>query len=119
MLNPVARAVAAYAPGLAGAAYTQTGSRMTIGYFSSGMIHTRYPYHCPSAKWVDFRMVNAPPSLFSRMSMDSGVMIPVIIVMASLRAMSIFYASFFDNFDKILASTLLEREDVQCQNRDD
>jgi hypothetical protein len=57
-------------------------------------------------------MVNAPPSLFSRVSMDLGVMIHVIFVMASFWAMSNLYPPFLDSFDSILASTLLEREDV-------
>jgi hypothetical protein len=59
-------------------------------------------------------MVNAPPSSYSRVSMDLGVMIPVIFVMASFWATSISYAPYLDNFDDILASTLLEREDVWC-----
>ena len=59
-------------------------------------------------------MVNAPPSLFSRVLMDLGVMIPVIFVMVSFWATSILYALFLDNFDDTLASTLLEREDVWC-----
>jgi hypothetical protein len=113
-LTPAARAAAAYAPGLAGAVYTQTGSSMTMWYFSLGVTHARYLYHCPSAKWVDFRMVNAPLSLFSRVLMDLGVMIPMIFVMASFWAMSILYTLFLDNFDDTLASTLLEREDVWC-----
>jgi hypothetical protein len=112
VIAPAARAVAAYAPGLTGAAYTVTGSVMTIRYFSSGMMHARYPYHCPLVKWVDFSMVKAPRSLFSRVLMDLGVIIPMIFVMASLWAMSILYAPFLDNFNDILASTLLEREDV-------
>ncbi len=57
-------------------------------------------------------MVKAPPSLFLKVSMDSGVIIPVIFVMASFWATSILYALFLDNFDDILASMLLEREDV-------
>jgi hypothetical protein len=77
------------------------------------------PISLPLGKMVDFRMVNAPPSLFSRVLMDLGVMIPVIFVMASFWAMSILYAPFLDNFDDILASTLLEREKVWCQNRED
>jgi hypothetical protein len=80
-------------------------------YFSLDMMQ-RYPYRCPLEKWVNFRMVNALPSLFSRGSMDLGVMIPLIYVMASFRAKSILYAPFLDNFNDILASTLLEREDV-------
>ena len=53
-------------------------------------------------------MVNAPPSLFLRVSMDLGVMILVIFVMVTFGAMSILYAPFLDNLDDILASTLLE-----------
>jgi hypothetical protein len=83
------------------------------------MMHARYPYHCPLTKWVDFRMVNAPPSLFLRVSIDLGVMIPVIFIMASFWVTSILYAPFLDDFDNILASTLLEREDVWCQNYED
>jgi hypothetical protein len=85
---------------------------MMIQYFSSGMTHARYLYCCPLAKWVDFSMVEAPPSYFSRVLMDLGVIIPVIFVMASFGATSILYAPFLDDFDDILASTLLEREDV-------
>ncbi len=51
--------------------------------------------------------------------MDLGVMIPVIFVMASFWAMSISYALFLADFDDILASLLLEREDVLCQNCED
>ncbi len=57
-------------------------------------------------------MVKAPPSLFSRVSMNSGVIIPVIFVVASFWATSILYAPFLDDVDDILASMLLEREDV-------
>jgi hypothetical protein len=57
-------------------------------------------------------MVNAPPSSFSRVSVDLGVIIPMIFVMVSFWATSILYAPFLDNFDDILDSTLLEREDV-------
>jgi hypothetical protein len=110
MLTPAARAAAAYAPGLTGAAYNQTGSAMTMRYFSSGMTHARYPYCSPYAKWVDFRMLNAPS--FSRVSMDLGVIIPMIFVKASFWVTRIFYAPFLDDFDDILASMLLEREDV-------
>jgi hypothetical protein len=89
---------------------------MTMRYFSSGMTHARYPYNCPLAKWVDFSMVKAPTSSFSRVLMDWGVIIPVIFVMASFWATSILYAPFLDDFDYILAFLLLERKDVQCQN---
>jgi hypothetical protein len=57
-------------------------------------------------------MVKAPPSLFLRVLMDSGAIIPVIFITASFWETSILYAQFLDNFDDILASTLLEREDV-------
>jgi hypothetical protein len=50
LLTPAARVAAAYVPGLASAAYTQTGSVMTMRYFSLGVMHARYPYCCPSAK---------------------------------------------------------------------
>jgi hypothetical protein len=39
---------------------------------------------------------------------DSGVIIPVIFVMASFWATSISYAPFLDDFDDILASSLME-----------
>jgi hypothetical protein len=68
-LTPAARAVAAYAPGLTGAGYTHVGSAMRMRYFSSGMMQIRYPYHSPSAKWVDFSMVKAPPSSFLKVLM--------------------------------------------------
>jgi hypothetical protein len=57
-------------------------------------------------------MVKAPSSSFSRVFMDLGVIIPVIFVMVSFGAMSISYAPLLDNFGDILASPLLEREDV-------
>jgi hypothetical protein len=69
-LNPAARTAAAYAPGLTGAAYTHAGSAMMMRYFSSGMTHVRYPYGYPLANWVDFIMVKAPRSSFSRVLMD-------------------------------------------------
>ncbi len=53
-LTPAVRAATAYASGLTSAAYTQTGSKMTIWCFSSGMTHARYPHCCPLMKWVDF-----------------------------------------------------------------
>jgi hypothetical protein len=53
----------------------------------------------------------SPPTLFSRV-MDLGVLIPGIFAMVSFWATSILHAPFSDNFDDILASTLLEREDV-------
>ncbi len=56
-------------------------------------------------------MVNAPLT-FSRVSMDLGVMIPVIFIMASFLVSSILYAPSLDNFNDILASTLLERGNV-------
>jgi hypothetical protein len=39
--------------------------------------------------------------------------------MVSFWATSILYIPSLDNFDDILASTLLEREDVRCQNHED
>ncbi len=68
----------------------------------------RKPYHCPSLRWVDFRIVNAPPSLFSRVLIDSGVMMPIIIMMMSFWATSMSYAPFFDNFVDIMVPSLLE-----------
>jgi hypothetical protein len=62
-------------------------------------------------------MVNAPPSLFSRVSMDSGVMVPVIFVMASLWATSILYTLFLDDLVDIASTLLLEMEDVLCACR--
>ncbi len=56
-------------------------------------------------------MVKAPPSLFSRVSRDLGVMVPVIFVMVSFWATRILYAPLFDNFNNILPATLLEGED--------
>ncbi len=56
--------------------------------------------------------VKAPPSSFSSVSMDLGDIIPVIFVMVSFLVTSILYAPFLDDFDDILASMLLEREDV-------
>jgi hypothetical protein len=44
--------------------------------------------------------------------MDLGVIKPVIFVMASFWVMSISYTPFLVDFDDILASSLLEREDV-------
>ncbi len=107
-LTPAVRAAAAYAPRMTGAAYTHIGSAITMQYFSSGMTHARYPYHSPSAEWVDFSMVKAPPSSFSRVTMDLGGIIPMIFVMASFGETSILYAPFLDNFDDILASLLME-----------
>jgi hypothetical protein len=57
-------------------------------------------------------MVNAPPSSFLRVSMDSGVMMPMIFVMASFWATSILHAPFLDDFVDIVPTLLLEREDV-------
>ncbi len=108
MLIPAARAAAVYAPGLTGAAYTYVGSVMMMRYFSSGTTYVRYPYCPPSAKWLDFSMVKAPSSSFLRVLMDLGVMIPVTFVMASFWAMSILNPPFFDDFDDILASLLME-----------
>jgi hypothetical protein len=53
-------------------------------------------------------MVKAQPSSFPRVLMDLGVIIPVICVMASFWATSILYAPFLDDFDDILASSLME-----------
>jgi hypothetical protein len=47
----------------------------------------------------EFSMVKAPPSSFSSVSMDLGVIIPMIFVMASFGAMGILYAPFLDDFD--------------------
>jgi hypothetical protein len=81
---------------------------MMMWYFSSVMMHARYLYCSPSAKWVDFNMVKAPLSSFSRVLMDSGVIIPVIFVMASFWATSILYAPFLDDFYDILAFLFME-----------
>jgi hypothetical protein len=54
----------------------------------------------------------APPSSFLSVLMNLGFIILVIIVMAFFWVTSISYAAFLENFDDILASTLLEREDV-------
>ncbi len=54
-----------------------------------------------------------PPSLFSRVSMDLGVMMPVIFVMVSFWATSILYASFLDDLVDIVLTLLREREDVR------
>ncbi len=63
----------------------------------------------------DFRIVNAPPSLFLRVSIDSGVMMPVIFVMVSFWVTSMSYAPFFDDFvDIVTLSLLVEMEDAQC-----
>ncbi len=84
-------------------------------YFALGITVARKSYHCPSLKWVDFRIVNAPPSLFSKLSIDSGVMMPVIFVMVSFWATSMSYAPFFDNFvDIVVPSLLVEIEDASC-----
>ncbi len=50
MLTPAAKPTAAYAPGSTGAAYTHVGSTMMMRYFSSGMMHARYPYSSPLEK---------------------------------------------------------------------
>jgi hypothetical protein len=49
--------------------------------------------------------------------MDSGVMMPVIFVMASFWATSILYAPFLDDLVDIVPTLLLEREDVLCACR--
>jgi hypothetical protein len=58
-------------------------------------------------------MVNAPLSSFLRVSMDWGVMMPVIFVVASFWATSILYAPFLDDLVDIVPTSLLEKEDVQ------
>jgi hypothetical protein len=84
-------------------------------YFAYRITVARKPYPCPSLKWVDFRIVNTPPSLFSRVSIDLGVMMPVIFVMVSFWATSMLYAPFFDNFvDIVIPSLLVEIKDSQC-----
>jgi hypothetical protein len=60
VLTPAARAVATYAPGLTGAAYTQTGSAMTMQYFSSGMTHVRYLYRSLLGKMGGLQYGNGP-----------------------------------------------------------
>ncbi len=58
-------------------------------------------------------MVNTPPSLFLRVLMDSGVMMPVIFMMASFWATSISYTQFLEDLVYIVPTLLLEREDVR------
>jgi hypothetical protein len=55
-----------------------------------------------------FMMVNAPPSLLLRVSMDLGVMMPVIFVMVSFWATSISYAPFLDDLVDIIPTLLLD-----------
>ncbi len=50
--------------------------------------------------------------MFLRVSLDLGVIIPVIFVMAYFWTTNILYAPFLNDFDDNLASMLLEREDV-------
>jgi hypothetical protein len=57
-------------------------------------------------------MVNAPPSLFSRLSIDSGMIMPVIFMMLSFWATSMLYAPFLDNVDDIAPSSLADQEGV-------
>jgi hypothetical protein len=78
---------------------------MTMRYFSLGMMQGRYPSLCPLAKWVDFMMVKAPLSSFLRVSIDSGVIIPLIFTMASFWATNILYPPFL----AILMTSLLLR----------
>jgi hypothetical protein len=60
------------------------------------------------------------PNEFVLESVDGfGSYFTMIFVMASFWATSISYTPFLDNVDDILASTLLEREDVVCQNCED
>ncbi len=84
-------------------------------FMSTAPTMGRKPYRCPSLKWVDFSMVNAPPSSFLRVSIDSGVMMPVIFVMVSFWATSMSYAPFFDDFVDIVVPSLLEAmEEARC-----
>ncbi len=103
-------AAAAYAPGFTGATYTQAGSAMTTLYLASGMTMAKWPYHCPCSKCVLLRMVKVPPSLFSRLSIDSGVMMPVIFVMASFCEASISYAPLWDDINDIVPTSHVERD---------
>ena len=111
-------AAAAYAPGFVGATYVQVGSAMMTLYLASGMTMARWPYRCPCSKCVLLRMVNVPPSLFSRSSIDSGVMIPVIFVMASFCDASISSAPFWDNLVDIDPTLLMEKEGGCVWSRD-
>jgi hypothetical protein len=45
--------------------------------------------------------------------MDSGVIMPMIFLMASFWATRILYAPFLDNLVDIVPTSLLEREDVR------
>ncbi len=78
--------------------YIQTESTMTMWYFTLGMMHARYPYNCPLADWVDFSMVNTPPSLFLRVLMDLGAVIPVIFDIASFLGDKYFVHSILGHF---------------------
>ncbi len=51
--------------------------------------------------------MNALLSSFSRVPIDSSVMMPVIFVMVSFWATSMSYAPFFDDFVDIVALSLL------------
>jgi hypothetical protein len=65
------------------------------------------PYPSPLSKWLVFSIVKAPPFLFSRVLMDLGVMMPLIFIMTSFCMTSMSYAPLFDNFDDIVAPSLL------------
>ncbi len=83
VLTLAAKAAAMYAPGFVGDAYTQAALFITIQYLGSGMMWARKPYLSPLSKWLVFSIVKAPPNLFSRVLMDLGVMMSVILVMTS------------------------------------
>ncbi len=68
------------------------------------MTHARYLY-CPPRVGLQY---DEATKSFSMVFMDLGVIIPVILVMASFWATSIFYPPFLDDFDDILASLLME-----------
>ncbi len=116
--TPATSAAAAYAPRFTGAMYTQAGSAMTTLYLASGMTMAKWPYHCPCSKCVLLRMVNIPPSSFSRLSIDWGVMMPVIFVMASFCEASISYDPLWDDFDDIVPTSLVEKDDACVWSRD-
>jgi hypothetical protein len=119
MLTPAAKAAAVYAPGLTGAAYTQTGSAMTIPYFSSVMTHARYPYCCPLAKMGGLQYGEDPTKFILKRVDGFGSYYTLDLCYGIFLGDEYFLRSILDDFDDILPSTLLEREDIQCQNCED
>jgi hypothetical protein len=51
--------------------------------------------------------------------MDLGVMMPVIFVMASFCEASISYAPLWDDFDDIVPTLLVEKDDACVWSRDE